>query len=351
MTLNIKFVYNIIMDYKYFENKVIFLAEKSNLYYFTKLKNNDAYIIFIGNEKFYFTDERYFEDANTNLIDYKICNIKELENFIQKNNITILGIEDSLPQYLYQKLINAGINKTFSVTDHINQIRSVKSFEEIELIKKAQEITDKTFNHILNTIKEGITETELACILESSLYANGADELAFSSIVAFAENTSKPHAIRTNKKLTNNSLITLDFGAKYRGYCSDMTRTIAFGNILDEQKKIYNHVLTAQNLALDIVHSKMTGKECDTISRKYFEEHKLNKYFIHSLGHGVGLDIHEHPRLSQSSNTVLTENMVVTIEPGLYFEKKFGIRIEDLIIFDKTSIINLTKSPKNIIIL
>ncbi len=334
------------------ENEAVLIASPSNLFYFTDMKNSDSYALFVGNEKYYFTDERYSEEAGNKLSGYTVKNINELHDFFKSAKIKKLGIEQStLPHEFCTSLLEDGVETFFGVDARINKLRSIKSAAEIEFIKKAQEITDKTFEEILPAIKEGITEIELAGILESLLYVNGADDLSFTSIVAFGENTSKPHAERSEKKLTNGSIITLDFGAKYRNYCSDMTRTVFFGSADDEQKKIYNHVLTAQEMALSIAYSGMSAKECDAMARKYFAENGLDKFFIHTLGHGVGIDIHEYPRLAQNSDTIMEENMVVTIEPGLYFENNFGVRIEDLIIFDKSGIINLTKSPKNIIIL
>ena len=339
------------MEKNHFTDEAVLIANPSNLLYFSNYKNSDAKILIIGNDKYYFTDSRYLEETSAQLRDFHILNFEELPDTLKKNGITELGIEDSLPQITYNALIDCGIKTFHSIESRVRKIRSVKSEYELDCIRKAQEITDKTFNNLLPAIREGITEIELAGTLESLLYVNGAEDLAFTSIVAFDENTSKPHAHRTDKKLKNGSIITLDFGAKYKNYCSDMTRTIAFGSISTEQKNAYKHVLTAQELALSIIYAGMTGKECDSMSRNYFKENGLDKFFIHSLGHGVGLDIHESPYLSQKSEDILEENTVVTVEPGLYFEKEFGIRIEDLIIVNKTSVINLTKSSKNIIIL
>lgn len=338
---------------KYFsDTKAVLLRKPSNLFYFSDFKNEDAFILFIGKEKYYFTDTRYFEDANKKLSDFTVKDIAELSDFIRQNALTDLWIESDLSHDFCTRLESEyGVKKFFSIDSEIQSLRAIKTPQEIEYIKKAQEITDKTFHDLLPIIHEGITETELAGTLESLLYVNGADDLAFTSIVAFNENSSMPHAIRTEKKLENHSVITLDFGAKYHNYCSDMTRTVFFGNPSEEYKKTYNTVLTAQDMVLSIAFPGITGKECDTIARKFFEEFGLSKYFIHSLGHGVGIDIHEYPSLSQKCNVPLQQDMVVTVEPGLYFEKEFGIRIEDMIIFHKTGVINLTKSPKNMIIL
>ena len=335
------------------EHETALIAYPTNVFYVTHLRNPDSFVVVRGDKKYYFTDEKYAETAEKKLPGFFLKNTSEIFDFLNTNNVKELGIEEKTlsKDFLTSIKENCDINLFYSIDSRLEKIRSIKSLEEISLIKKAQQITDKTFNDILPVIKEGISEIELASVLESLLYVNGADDLAFESIVAFGENTCFPHAERTDKKLINGSIITLDFGAKYHNYCSDMTRTIFFGQPDDEQLKIYKHVLTAQEMALSIAYSGISAKECDTMSRRYFSEIGLDKYFIHTLGHGVGLDIHEYPRLSQDSDVIMEEKMVVTFEPGLYFQGKFGVRIEDLVIFDKSGVINLTKSPKNIIII
>ena len=334
------------------DDETVLIKNPSDLYYFSEIKNEDAFIFFYEGQSYYFTDARYFEDVTEKLPEWTIKDANELFDFILNAKIVKLGIEDDLSHTIREKLsAECNISEFYSVNNVIRDARAIKSEKEIKYIKKAQEITDKTFKDLLPLIREGITETELAGTLESLLYVNGADDLAFTSIVAFNENSSMPHAIRTEKKLENQSIITLDFGANYHNYCSDMTRTIFFGEPNDEYKKIYNLVLTAQEMAIGISFSGIKAKECDMIARKYFKENDLDKYFLHTLGHGVGIDIHEYPTLSQKCDAIMQDNMIVTVEPGLYFEKKFGVRIEDMIIFNKSGVINLTKSPKNMIIL
>lgn len=332
--------------------EVIFLKNASNLYYFSGLNNPDAYILIFGKEKYYYTDDRYLEQAKNNADGFIVRHISCFMDEIKKISIHVneMGIEDDLPYFFSQKLKTHGIQKFYSISERIAILRANKTEKEKLFIEKAQDITDRVFSIILDTVKEGMTEKELAAILESELYAKGSDGLAFRSIVAFDENTSIPHAERSEKRLKKGSIITLDFGAKYQNYCSDMTRTFFFGKPDDEIVKMYNVVLSAQKKAIEEAHVGMFAKECDGIARNYFAERGLDKFFLHSLGHGVGIDIHEYPGVSSRSSAILENNMLITIEPGLYFTGKYGIRIEDMIIFDKTGVINLTKSPKNIII-
>lgn len=329
----------------------VLIHERYNVLYFTSYDNPCGYALFMGDDKYYFTNGVTFDDASANLSGYIIADIAYIGDFVKKHNVKRIGIESTLEQTIIDSLLSNGVETLYNVDARIQRVRAIKTEDEIELIKKAQSITDEVFPKILNELKEGITEIELAEILENMLYSHGGTGLSFESIVAFDKNTCMPHAVRSENTLKNGSLVTMDFGAMYNGYCSDMTRTVAFGNISDEQKKIYQHVYNAQDMALSIAHIGMTGKECDSMSRMYFAEYGLDKYFVHTLGHGLGIEVHEYPRLSQKSNTIMEENMVVTFEPGLYFEDYCGVRIEDLCIFSKNGLINLTKSPKRLIII
>lgn len=334
-----------------FNYSCVVINTPSNLFYFSGYPSADAVIVFFNDKKYYFTDSRYEEEVNKVLIDFSVEDISKLGEFFAKNHIKECAIEGEITLNFFNSLKNYGIENFFYIDLDVAAMRARKSKKEIELITKAQEITDSTFKKIIPYIKEGITETELACTLESMLISNGADGLAFTSIVAFGENTSMPHARRTNKKLEKNMPIMLDFGAKYYGYCSDMTRTIFFGKPSEEFMNIYEAVKNAQEYALSNVKAGMTGKKCDALARDFLANAELSKYFIHSLGHSLGIDIHEFPNFSPRCDAVISDSMVMTVEPGVYLPGKFGVRIEDLIYFDEMGIKNLTKSPKKLIIL
>lgn len=334
--------------FKHLKNATL-ITSPSNLFYFTSYKNADAKLLY-NSEAYYFTDARYFEDVKLLNLNIKVMDIKDFYSFIESNNFNSILVEDSLPYFEVKRLYDLNIQNFTSITEQIDNLRSVKSNEEIKNIKAAQAITDKTFTDVLGEIREDMTEKELSSILSSLLYKNGAESLAFDNIVAFGKNTSKPHAIPSNKKLKKGMPITLDFGAKYNNYCSDMTRTVFFGKPKDEIINTYNIVLEAQKIAIENVKVGMTGIECDSLARAYFEKLGLGKYFLHSLGHSLGIDIHEPPRFSSKCNDIMKENMVMSVEPGLYFENNYGIRIENLIYFDKSGATDLTKSEKNIII-
>ena len=224
----------------------------------------------------------------------------------------------------------------------------IKDEEEIENITKACEITDNCFEYLKEFIKVGKTEKEIAMEIEKYFRLNGADGVSFEPIVASGVNSSKPHAMPTDKKIDLGDVITLDFGCKYKGYCSDMTRTIFVGYIPEAVKEVYDLVLKNQ---LQTEEELKEGANVKTLSKMVENDFKLNGYdLIHSLGHGVGLDIHEYPYVNSKNDFLLKDNMVVTNEPGIYLPGKFGIRIEDTVLITKNGCINLTKSDKNYIV-
>jgi Xaa-Pro aminopeptidase len=330
--------------------EAVLITSPSNLFYFTQYRNNDVKLLYYKEMAYYFTDSRYFEEVRQLPLSLELCDIKIFDEFITNNKIKKLWIEDSISIMDYQHLQQLNIASFKFISKEISKFRAIKSEFELKNIKSAQAITDKTFLQIIPYIKEGITELKLGNILSSLLYQNGAESLAFDNIVAFGTDTSKPHAHPSFRKLSKGMGITLDFGAKFNGYCSDMTRTVFFGNPEKKVKDIYNLVLEAQELALENIKAGMTGVMCDAICRDFFAKKNLDKYFIHSLGHSFGIDIHENPNFSPKCDDIITEKMVLSVEPGLYFEGQFGIRIEDAVYFDKKHIINLTKSQKDMII-
>ena len=232
----------------------------------------------------------------------------------------------------------------------LKDMRAVKSESELCHIRKAQSITDDAFAKLKPFIKEGVSEIELAARLEYIMQSQGA-ALAFDTIMAFGENAAVPHAHRSERKLKDGDMIVMDFGAKWQGYCSDMTRTVALGEITDMQRKAYQSVLAANVEGVAAVKAGVACRDVDAKIRKLLAKDGLDKFFVHSLGHGVGIDIHELPNLSPRSELTLQCGNVVTIEPGVYIEGAFGIRIEDMVVVEEGGCIDLTRSDKNLIIL
>ena len=209
----------------------------------------------------------------------------------------------------------------------------------------------QTFSHILSYIKEGVSEKELALEIEFFMRKNGAEGVSFDLITISGKNTSLPHGVPSDKKLKKGEFITMDIGCKVNGYCSDMTRTVALGEPSDEMKKVYNIVLQAQLKALKTVKSGITASSVDFAARDLIDKNGFENCFGHATGHGVGLDIHEEPRVSTKSDTVLQSGMIITIEPGIYLQDKFGVRIEDMVMVTDDGCYNFTKSNKELIVL
>lgn len=229
------------------------------------------------------------------------------------------------------------------------EFRMVKSADELEKIKAAQSITDAAFGYILGFIKEGVTEREIAAELEYFVKKNGGDGMAFDTIAVSGANSSLPHGVPTGREIIKNSFITMDFGAKYKGYCSDMTRTVVFGRADEEMKFIYNTVLEAQKTALNAAAGNMIGKDIDKAARDIITNAGYGINFGHSLGHSLGIEIHEPPNFSPKYDKTVPYGAVMTVEPGIYIEGKYGVRIEDMVYLTDRGNENLTKSPKELI--
>ncbi|MBO5868704.1 MAG: aminopeptidase P family protein, partial [Oscillospiraceae bacterium] len=276
---------------------------------------------------------------------------KLLNEAIAQFGVTTLGYEEA---YLtvaelqdYEKNLNA---KLVPHNRQINGFRIVKEDWEFQLMRKAQEITDKAFAEVVTRIKPGMTEKELQADLSYCRYKNGGDGLAFDPIVVSGPNTSLPHGVAGDRVIQEGDFITLDFGASYKGYCSDMTRTVAVGYATEEMKKIYETVLAAQKAGIAMSRAGVTGKEIDATARKVIADAGYGQYFGHGYGHGLGLEVHEAPSVSVGGVDPMPVNTICSAEPGIYLPGKFGVRIEDVVIFQENGCEDITKSPKNLMI-
>ena len=231
----------------------------------------------------------------------------------------------------------------------VEQLREIKSSDEIDCIRKAQAITDKTFNDILDLVRPGVSERDLALEIDYRFRLGGADKSAFPTIVAAGPHASKPHAVPSDRKLLSGDCVIFDMGASWNGYASDMTRTVMLGCPNSRYREVYTAVLDAQQAGLDTIRAGLTGGEVDAAARSVIESRGYGERFIHSLGHAVGLDIHEFPSLSRKSETELKPGMVVTVEPGIYIPGWGGVRIEDMIVVTDNGCDNLTRTSKTLI--
>lgn len=333
----------------------LILTNPVNIRYLTNIEA-EGILLLTRKDNIYITDARYIEAVHSTLtlydeiIVYDVHDVSkdDYENFFMFcENV---GFEENDISYAkYKEYIRKYKINNFVETEHIiEKQRMIKDEEEIKNIEKACEITDNCFSYILNYIKPGITEKQIANEIEE-YYKQRTDGLSFDTIVASGENTSKPHAVPTNRKIQEKDIITIDMGCKVNGYCSDMTRTFFVGEVPEEIKTIYDLVLKNQVQTLE---SYKDGASTRLLTKMVENDFKLNNYdLIHSLGHGVGLEIHEPPYVSYTSDTQLKENMIVTDEPGIYIPGKFGVRIEDTVQITKFGCISLTKSEKNYIII
>lgn len=336
------------------------ITSSINRLYVCNYNTSSGIIILTKDSNYFLTDFRYKEEAeavlvskNYKILDYNTDTISAVINAILKaEKVKSVGLEENIPYTEYKKTLQMLSNYTvFDISKTLDEIRSVKTAKELEHIKSAQNITDKTLEKIKGFIKLGITERDLSIELKYQLLKNGADDFAFEPIVAFSKNTSKPHCLLSDTKLENGDLIMLDFGAKVSNYCSDMTRMLSFGKPSADILSTYKLVLKAQLLALNTLKNNVSARETDNLVREIFMANGYYENFGHGLGHGVGLQIHENPNLNKKTEDVLKTNMVVTIEPGLYFKNSYGIRIEDLVVIKDDGIENLTKSTKDLVII
>ena len=323
--------------------------------YFCKEDIADAYLI--ASEKLtVFTDSRYFYAAKESLSKRGIdCvryeGIESIRDFLATNGIsTVLLDYNTTTLSEYEQYKTLGV-KLENGTMALEQMRSIKTEEELNFIKKACSITEKALGDAIKTVKKGITEIELKDRIESLMVEYGADCAAFETIVAFGKNSAVPHHVTGDSVLSDETVILVDTGCKVNGYCSDVTRTYFFGKPTERFVKRYNAVLEANLVAEQKICAGTLTDVADGYARGFLEKEGLKDYFTHSLGHGVGLLIHEYPTLSPKRSTVLEENMVFTVEPGVYFDGEFGIRIEDTVVIKNGKLERLFTDDKNLKIL
>ena len=333
----------------------LIISNPVNIRYLTNIQA-EGILLLTRKENIYITDSRYIEHVHSTLtlfdeiIVYDINDVSrdDYENFfLFCENV---GFEENYVTYAkYKEYIRKyKINNLVETENIIEKQRMLKDEEEISNIQKACEITDNCFSYILSYIKPGMTEKQIADEIEQ-YYKQRTDGLSFDTIVASGENTSKPHAVPTDRKIQEKDIITIDMGCKVNGYCSDMTRTFFVGEVPENIKPIYDLVLKNQ---IQTTEEYKDGANTRLLTKMVENDFKLNGYdLVHALGHGVGLEIHEAPYVNYRSDTQLRENMVVTNEPGIYLPGKFGVRIEDTIAITKFGCISLTKSEKNYIVI
>lgn len=325
--------------------------------YMTGFTGSAGLAIVSKNDAVFITDFRYTEQAADQIKGFRIVMqeksaIDEVAKEVQAMGIQRLGFEKEDMSYgaytLYDEFVKAELVPTAGL---VEELRIVKSEEELVILQQAADIADATFEHICGYIKPGMTELDVANEMEFFMRKQGATQSSFDTIVASGVRGALPHGVASDKVIEQGDMITLDFGALYNGYISDITRTVAVGEPSEKMKEIYDIVLQSQLLGVEKIGPNMTGREADAIVRDYITEKGYGKEFGHSTGHGIGLEVHENPSLASRSETILVPNMCVTVEPGIYLPGIGGVRIEDDLVITADGNRRLTKSSKELRIL
>ncbi len=328
-----------------------------NIRYLTNFTGEDAFLLVASNKLFLIVDSRFTVQAvgevfeGVEVLEYKAPFINYLKDLLLKEKVHWLGVEKNrMTLDLYLSLSSLSFLRIVFLDNVVEDLRIVKDLQEVEKIKKACAISSKSFSETLAVIKEGITERDIASELEYRFKRNGGLKPSFDTIVASGKRGALPHGLASNKKIIPHELIVMDFGVFFDGYASDTTRMVCVGEPTGEEKKVFEVVRKAQEIGRNFVQKGISASEVDIKVRKFIQDEGYGDYFIHGLGHGVGLEIHESPRLNADSKTILDENMVITVEPGVYLPEKFGIRVEDTMLVGKESSVILTELPREIYI-
>ncbi|MCK5812544.1 MAG: aminopeptidase P family protein [Clostridiales bacterium] len=337
----------------------VLITSRPNTLYLSGFPGSASTIFISHKRAIFLTDFRYIEFSKKRCgNDYEVMLYEKnplvfLLEQIKNDKISKIGFEDQIVSYASYLEISEQLDgiELIGLKDEITKLRLVKENGEIKTLQKAVDIADQAFTHILKYIKVGISEIDIAAEIEHFMRKNGAEKQSFDSIVASGKRSSLPHGHATDKLIEPGDGITMDFGAIYNGYCSDMTRTVFIGKPEQKILDIYATVFKAQTIAEDAVHSGKTGMEIDKIARDIIYDAGYEGMFGHGLGHGVGIEVHEEPRLSTTGNIVLENGMVVTVEPGIYAPNYGGVRIEDMVVVNDDLPKVLTSSKKELIIL
>lgn len=344
-----------------FDNKskidaFVFMGE-SNRFYFTRFETSFGAVVISPEHNFFITDFRYEDEARQQVRDFEIV-ITTFSEFygkiaaaLAKVGAKVVGYEETMPVGEFGEFKAALKDyKLKPAGAIIDAKRAVKTDDEIEFIITAQRIAEGALKKAIAGVKPGMTERELMAEINYNMIMGGAEKYSFETIVAFGANTAQPHHHPSDKRLDKDELILVDMGAKYNGYCSDMTRTFCLGDPGDELVRVYSIVKEAQEYAIKYIKAGMTCHDADALAREYITANGYGDKFGHSFGHGVGIDIHEAPRLGSGTDIELQENMVVTAEPGIYLPGLGGVRIEDMLIVKPDGVIDITEYEKKLII-
>lgn len=332
------------------------VSRPENVFYLSNFSGGEGHLLITQQESYLFADGRYKEQA---LQEAPCCKFVLYERYLTKalaevagsQGIREIGFEKDYLTYQHWEILrNSFAGELLPVKDIVEKLRLVKDETEIDLIREAGAITASAFRYLLGEIHPGQSEQDVACLLEFFMRRHGSGSPAFETIVASGNRGALPHGSATQKKIQRGELITMDLGATFRGYAADLTRTICVGTVSDRQQKVYEVVREAQERGIRAVRAGVRAAEVDSKAREYLTEAGYGDYFVHSLGHGVGLAVHEAPRIAQHVDLVLEPGMVITIEPGVYIPQWGGVRIEDTVLVKENGCEILTPVTKDLVV-
>lgn len=336
------------------------IRDGSNRRYLTGMKSSAGTVLVTQDQAWLIIDFRYLEEAEAKVRD---CAVIEEKNILKQISemLTAKGIGKASVaagsmtieegRMFKEGLEGIELDDGGQLSAIMDEIRKCKDEEEISWHRRAQDITDQAFTHILDVIRPSITELDVARELGYTMEKLGGDDRGYNHIVASGPNSSLPHGFATNRVLQKGDFVTMDFGSQINGYFADMTRTVAIGSVTEEQRKVYEIVKEAQKRAFDKIAAGAVCKEVDAAARDYIYAQGYEGCFSHGLGHSVGIDVHENPRFNEKCTDTLVPGIVMTVEPGIYLKHRFGVRIEDMVVIAENGFDNLTHSPKELIIL
>lgn len=338
------------------ENRVngLLFTDPFNIYYLTGFEGSSAHALVCNRRQYLILDSRYENQVKQKTKEFEVIIAQgegTILNLLIINGVTHLGFEAehlTFEQYDFFSRYYKNVS-LIPIMRLLKKQRMIKTHEELLLIKKASEIAENAFKNLISILKVGMSERQAAIELERIMMSNGADSLAFRTIVASGDRSALPHGVASDKIIKCGDILTLDYGCIYNGYCSDITRTVIMGKPTKEQDELYRIVKTAQELAISKVRAGAMAKDVDFAARSYIYDNGYGDKFKHGSGHGIGLEVHECPTLAQNSEEILDENTVITVEPGIYFEAYGGIRLEDMIIVTEDGHERLTMAPEYLI--
>ena len=343
------------------ELDAVLLTCRANRFYATGFdaSDTDGACLITPDAVRYWTDGRYIEAARANIAgaDIGLCDQQHpyrdlFAEAVKAHGLKRLGFDDAYMTVAdYRRYSEALPCEMVPASDLLTGLRAVKDQEELARMREAQRIAERVLNEILNEVRPGVTERFLAARLVFLLRSGGAEDVSFDPIVLSGARTLMPHGVPSDQALEAGDFVTMDFGCKYQGYCSDMTRTVALGHATEEMAAVYQTVLAAQSAGIAAAKAGVTGKAVDGAARAVIDKAGYGAYFTHSFGHGLGVEIHEPPNAAQSNDKPFPAGAVISAEPGIYMAGRFGVRIEDVVVLGEGGCEDITHAPKDLLIL